>query len=259
MMRKISLFICLLLLLSLPSRITLAQESTFGELGVYVQLVSFKVKPEHSARWENAVARIAQSAKTSRLKYDWLMYREGDFRYRMILFSDGLADITTFDSFVKAFAGTAGEKLFTQALADMKSTEFEVLENSIIQQVYAWGTVRRMSAETHPLARVVVYWIKPGKEKEYDSLIKEYVSLLKKIEYPYPFEGFQFSLFSTGKYQMATFPDSWSKFHGENRLETIAQKKGASKQLSDIQKRLSEILIRSSQFDLEYMPDLSKE
>ena len=58
-----------------------------------------------------------------------------------------LRTITTFDSFVKAFAGTAGEKLFTQALADMKSTEFEVLDNSIIQQVYAWGTVRRMSAE----------------------------------------------------------------------------------------------------------------
>ena len=76
MMRKTVLFICLLLLLCLPSQMTLAQESTFGKLGVYVQVVSFRVKPEHSARWENAVARITEAAKTSRLKYDWLTYRK---------------------------------------------------------------------------------------------------------------------------------------------------------------------------------------
>lgn len=259
MKRRLIFFLLLLLPLGLHSYRVAAEEPNQDAAGVYTQRVAIRVKPEDAERWENAVSRIAQAADKSRLpgKHHWLMYREGPFQYHLILFSDGFADIDTLESFAIAFAKTEGEGLFKQAIEDIKSTQFEVLSIGVRQQVYSWSTVRSISTDTHPLARAVDYWVRPGSEKEFDTVMREYVSLLKRIHYPYPVEGFRWRLFAPGMYSVVTFPDDWSKFHGENRLELVARKKGAYEQLMENRRRLAAILIRYSQFDLDFASDLS--
>lgn len=252
----------LLLLLFLPLGVASfagPEEGNQNDFGTYTQRLSITVKPEDAERWEGAVRHIVQAAGKSQLpaKHHWLMYREGPFRYRLILFSDGFADIDTLESFAAGFAKTEGEGLFRQAIEELKPTQFEVLDIGVRQQVYSWSTVRSMNTDTHPLARVIDYWIRPGSRDEFDTVMREYAALLKRIEYPYPVEGFRWRLFAPGMYSVVTFPDDWSKFHGENRLELLARKKGAFEQLLEIRRRLAATLIRHSQFDLDFASELS--
>jgi hypothetical protein len=234
-------------------------EKQVSEEGIFVQVVRLRVDANDVAKWENAVKKIREAAGKSRLskKLDWLLYRETPANYLIITFSDSLADILTTKSFPAYFSGKESEEIFKNALKELNQTRFVILENNITQQMTALSTVREMSTKTHPMGRLTDYWVKPGKDSEFISIMQDYFKLLKKIEYPYPIEGFRYALFAPGKYQIVTFPDSWAGFFGENDLEILARKKKALKQLSDIKRRLSATLIKSSEIDISFARELS--
>lgn len=236
----------------------LASAEVKADGGAYVRSVSIRVSPGDAERWEQAVRMIADAARKARSSdHDWLLYRAGPFRYWLILFSEGLSDIVTEESFSAAFAGTEGEALFARGVEQLLSTRFEVIRDVVTQQLYSWSTVRSMSTATHPLARVAEYWVRPDSVQQFDRAVQDYVAFLKKIRYPYPVEGFRLRLGAPGRYRLVTFPDDWSKFFGENRVEEIAAKHGATEELQSARKALAATLEKVEEHHLDFVSELS--
>ncbi len=123
--------------------------------------------------------------------------------------------------------------------------------------LYSWSTVRGMSTATHPLVRVAEYWVKPSRVRQFDRAVRDYVALLKRIDYPYPVEGFLWRVGAPGRNLVVTFPDDWSKFFGENRAEEIAAKHGATEELQSARKALAATLEKVEEHYLDFVPELS--
>lgn len=257
-MKKLSI-IAFLILAMISVAASQTDKKQDSDKGVFVQLVKVRVNPGDIEKWEIAIGKLARAAEKSRVpeKVDWLLYRETPTNYHIVLISDSLAEMVTTGSFPTFFTGEESEKLFADGMKELLKTEFEILENVITQQFYSLGTVRSMTTETHPLGRSVNYWVKPDKEAEFVAALQEYASFLKEIKYPYPVEGFRYALFSPGRYMVVTFPDDWTKFFGENDLETLVKKKNALNKLSEIKRRINATVIRMSVDHISFAPELS--
>ncbi|MCH7848680.1 MAG: hypothetical protein IIB53_10000 [Planctomycetes bacterium] len=229
------------------------------EFGVYVQALEITVEPEDVDRFENAVGTIAREAATSDIgeDHEWILYRAGLHRYWAILFSEKLQDFDTMESLRQAFAGTASEVRFQTAVDELLETRFLVESQVITQMVNPWSTVEGMSTATHPKARVVKYAVKPNRHDEFDAAIRDYVRLLKEIEYPYPIEGFRWQFGRPGENWLVTFPDNWSDFHGVNDLDTIARQHDAHERLQVIRSRIDNAVRATTQHDLDFVASLS--
>ena len=161
------------------------------------------------------------------------------------------------ESLRQAFAGTASEVRFQTAVDELLETRFLVESQVITQMVNPWSTVEGMSTATHPKARVVKYAVKPNRHDEFDAAIRDYVRLLKEIEYPYPIEGFRWQFGRPGENWLVTFPDNWSDFHGVNDLDTIARQHDAHERLQVIRSRIDNAVRATTQHDLDFVASLS--
>ncbi len=227
--------------------------------GVYVRLLDVLVAPEDSRLWEAAVEEIAHAARLSELDSccDWLLYRQGAYRYRVIFFSDGLSDLVTPEIFANAFIGTPGEKAYLEAVVQLKTTQYEVVDDVVHQIVGAWSTVDAMSTDTHPKGRLTKYWVRPGEEDAFDAAMQAYMALLKEVKYPYPVEGFQWRVGSPGVNYIAVFPDSWTGFFGEHDVHLVVDRHNRRPDYDALLRQIANTVYRVEQQDIDFEPRLS--
>lgn len=255
--------ICLLLVLLAFGMVTYASaqdESVGGEgSGVYVRLVTIEVDPADAPDWEATVQRIARAARQSNLESccDWLLYREGPYRYRAVFFSEGFADLDTPESFGRAFAGTPGEAAFREGVRRIQTTRYEVTEDVVHQMVAGWSTVEGMSTATHPKARITKYWVRPGAEKAFDKAMREQAKLLKAVKYPYPVEGFRWRLGSPNVNYVNVFPDAWAGFFGENSIRAVLRRHDREAEYDALLKRIAATVLRMEHHYIDYASSLS--
>ncbi|MGE0555226.1 MAG: hypothetical protein AB7R55_17490 [Gemmatimonadales bacterium] len=227
--------------------------------GVYVRLLDVRVEPSDAAVWEAAVEGVARAARVSQLEAccAWLLYREGPYRYRVVLFSDGLADLDTPESFAEAFAGTPGEALFRASVQRLQRTRYEVVEDLIHQMVRGWSTVDEMSTASHPKGRLTKYWVRPGADAAFDAAMREYAALLTAVGYPYPVEGFRWRVGSPSVNYVVVFPDAWSGFLGENGIRPTLERHGRAADYDALLMRIAATVSRVEYHDIDYDPALS--
>ncbi len=238
-----------------------AQEKSAGEedSGVYVRLLTIEVDPADAEEWEIAVQRIAGAARQSDLESccDWLLYREGPYRYHAVFFSEGLADLDTPESFGRAFAGTPGEAAFREGVRGLQATRYEVTADVVHQMVAGWSTVEGISTATHPKARLTRYWVRPGAEEAFDAAMREHAKLLKAVEYPYPVEGFHWRLGSPNVNYVNVFPDAWAGFFGENDIRAVLRRHDREAEYDALLKRIAATVLRLEHHDIDYASSLS--
>ncbi len=227
-------------------------------LSIFVREVAIKVEPEDANKWEKAMQKMVEAyVKTGSDKLEWLLYRSQPNEFWIIMFGDSLEDVPDEEEINNAFIGTQGEPEYKEALELFAQTEFEVTRDIVCQQDEYWGTVKAMSTKTHPKARVVDYWVKPGSETEFDNIQQQYVALLQKMNYPYPVEGFRPRIGAPRVSQVVTFPDNWGNYLGINDLSEWVKKMNKQTELDEINNEMSRVIIKSSYHDLDFVKELS--
>jgi hypothetical protein len=227
--------------------------------GVYVRLLDIRVEPDDAMEWEAAVEAIAGAARESSAEFccDWLLYRQGSFRYRVVFFSDGLGDLVTPEVFANAIAGTPGEDSFRKAVQQLQATRYEVVDDVVHQKIQAWSTVEEMSTATHPKGHLTKYWVRPGAEKAFDAAMRDQTALLKDVAYPYPLEGFQWRVGSPGVNYVVIFPDAWPAFLGEHAVRAVMQRRGREADYQALLDRIAATVYRVEQQDIDFDASLS--
>ena len=230
-----------------------------SDSGVHVRLVTVDVDPTDALSWEEAVQRIADAARKSNVEHccDWLLYRQGLYRYHAVFFSKGFADLDTPTSFSHAFAGTPGEQAFRQGVRQLQTTRYEVAGDTVHEMVAAWSTVEGMSTATHPRARMTKYWVRPGAERAFDAAMREHAKLLQVVKYPYPVEGFRWRLGSPNANYINIFPDTWARFFGENDVRALLRRHEREAEYDALQERIAATVLRVEQHDIDFVASLS--
>ena len=249
--------LCLVVVVLLSSQASLpgAQSNE----GVYTRTLEIVVQPSDVPAWEAAMASLAKAARRMEIeeKSDWLVYRSGTAKYWIVVNRGTLLKAVTPERFVSAFAGVGQEPSFKTAIASLQTTHFVVTMDTLWQHLYEWSTVKSMSTATHPLAVVTEYSVRPADVDRFDAAMREYVSFLKRIEYPYPVEGFEWRLGRPGRYWSVTFPDTWVSYYGDGALERFSDQKNVGNELVRLRKRLSSTTQSVSETYLTFAPELS--
>ncbi len=234
------------------------KEKERERLSIYVREVALRVAPGDALKWEEAMQKMVEAyVKTNTAELEWLLYRSKPNEYWIIMFGDSLEDIPDEEDINYAFTGTPGETEYKEALELFAQTEFEIIRDIICQQDDFWGTVKAMSTKTHPKARVIDYWIKPGSETEFDKIQQKYVALLQSMNYPYPVEGFRPRIGAPRVSQVVTFPDNWENYFGINDLSGWAKKLHMEEELNEINVEISQVIMRSTYHVLDFVKEFS--
>ena len=254
-MKYVIFLVIFLFVINIKSQDLLNDQS---RLGVFVREIVFKVAPSDAQNWEIAMRKIAEAAKDSKSdELDWLCYSNGSFEYWIVLFADSLKDIPTEFSIVEAFQGKETEIKFNKAIDDLLKTNFEITRDIICQQDQMWSSVSMMNTDTHPKALVTDYWIKPGNEMIFDIIQKDYIKLLKEINYPYPIESFRPIFGAPRVYQVVTFPDNWSSYYGVNNLTDLVKKANREAEYDHILFQLSQIILGQNRHKIDFDKTMS--
>ena len=236
-----------------------AQNETRNDnLDIYIRETVFKVNPADTSRWEKAVRTLTEIYKTSHQdNFFWLLYREDSFNYWLILFADSLSGIPDESEFYNLLNQTKFEQSYKEAINLLLETDFEIVRDMVLQQDNFLGSVKTMNTTTNPKALVTDYTIKPAYEKNFNTLQKKYIALLKEINYPYPIEGFQPRIGAPRVTQIVIFPDNWESFYGSYDLMRIAESSLRYTEIKDILKQQAAMLLKKEEHRIDFVSDLS--
>ena len=226
--------------------------------GVFIRLVTIDVDSVSIPEWTSAVRLLARAKREHNPDgcCEWLMYREGAHRFHVILQSDSMGDVAEPEDLLEAFAGTDGEVVFRDGLRRLQATRYVVSADVLHQMDFRWSTVTEMDVETNPKASLTRYWVRSGRESDFDEAVSSYVRFLEEIEYPYPVEGFRWRIGSPGMNYLVVFPDAWEGFL-EWTVEKAAHSRGRDGEYRSLLAGIARTVSREENHRLDYVPDMS--
>lgn len=177
--------------------------------GTLVRHRRVRLAPYHTQDFEAVLRACVAGAEEDGSAAGWLCYRESPGRYWLVTFAseDGeLEEPPGLEGFVETFA--------PEALDDLRALELEVEWEWELQQAEDWSTVREMSTDTHPKARMMLREVRPGREAEFAAALTARTAFLAEHGYPLPIEGFVMRRGDASLAVQVVFPRDWSSFHG---------------------------------------------
>ena len=227
--------------------------------GVFTRTLEIEVHPADVPIWEAAVATIAEAIREieSDVRLHWLVYRSGTAKYFVVVNRFDLEEVVTLENLKEVMSDVPDDSSFKSALTSLQSTNFTVIKDVLWHQQIELSTVASMTTDSHPLAVVTEYSMKPEKRADFDGAMREYVSFLKRIEYVYPVEGFHWLLGRPGRFMSVTFPDTWVDYYSREAIDKFVVKKGLSAELSDVRQRLLDTTQSVVETYLTFAPELS--
>ena len=227
--------------------------------GVLTRTLEIEVHPADVQIWEAAVATIAEviSNIESDVRLHWLVYRSGTAKYFVVVNRFDLDEAVTLENLYGVIREFPEDSSLKSALTSLQTTNFTVVKDVLWHQHVELSTVPSMSTESHPLAVVTEYSMKPENSGDFDVLMLEYVSFLKHIEYVYPVEGFHWLLGRPGRFMSVTFPDTWVNYYSRDAVERVVAEKGLGAELADIRQRLLATTQSVVETHLIFAPELS--
>jgi len=148
------------LLVPLTSCQTTANAAQYEGDGAFVQHLRLRFAPADTKPFEALMENCVAVASEAELgdAFTWLCYRESPGRYWIISFGEARdafpvpGQLDEFVDMIKERATPDGAGELTDQLAAL---EYETEWLQLLHQKSAWCTVERMSATTHPKARVM--------------------------------------------------------------------------------------------------------
>ncbi|NIM50604.1 MAG: hypothetical protein GTN62_09770 [Gemmatimonadales bacterium] len=229
-----------------------------GEGSGLAQVMTFKVEPDDYFTFQAAVEKIAQAAQEANLSrdYAWLFWSDM-LNFTLVYPVKSMAYFDDPDQWVRQFQGTDGEKTLNEAFQAMMSIDDRIVSNEVIEHVRESSYPAPDGVQQLAWAEVGEYWIKSGKEEEFDALTGEFLAFLKRIGYRYEISANRVRLGDVGRRLFVTFYDDRSNFFGPNSIESLMAEKGGAEEWQDIVTRFMDLITDAKVTHLAYRPEMS--
>ncbi len=245
-----------LLLGALASPGIAAAQAGPPERGQLVEVSTFSVDPAQAPAFEAAVMKVVKAAKEAKVKSAWHFWTEG-WQYHLVYPVPNMAYFDDPMAFEKQFEGTPGQATLEQAFGDMETVGTRVTLTEVAETVPGWGH-RPAAPPTNPsFGHINEFWIKPGKDRAFDAVVKEFMAFFKEVGYGYEVLGHRVHFGATGRAVFVTFVDNLENFYGSKSLPRLIQQKKADQKWQALLARLAAVIDRSDESTIMYRPDLS--
>jgi hypothetical protein len=233
-----------------------AQES--AQPRVLFEILTWKVEPADAPAFEAAVRKIVAAATEAKLSrsYGWFFYNEL-YDYTLVYPVKNMAYFDDPQQWERQFQGTPGEKMLGEAFQAFGDLRYRIVEHEVLEEVADWSYAPASPPAQAPWAHVDNFWVKPGKEQQFDALTKEFVQFVKENGYAYAVDGHRVHFGDQQKTVFVTFFDSKDAFYGRNGLDALVTRKKVQEKWADMIRRLSLVVSDIEHFDSRYRPDLS--
>ncbi len=179
MKRKISIFLMVGFVVSLCALTTLAQTEEQKDQLLFVNEIT--VKPSMVKEFEACLKEFVALRTQHKHPYSHMAYSLNDFHYILVFPLENYADITSWDK-ARNELGEKMEKEQWQALVKRRVNSYEYYLSSMVYLVpelsYTPENPRLKSGEGNFIFWDI-YYLYPGKEKEFEEILKKWMSLCK--------------------------------------------------------------------------------
>lgn len=233
-----------------------AQES--AEDRPLVEILTWKVEPADAPAFEAAVRKIVAAANEAKLSrsYGWFFYNEL-FDYTLVYPIEKMAYFDDPQVWERQFKGTPGEKTLGEAFKAFDDIRSRIVAHEVFEGIEDWGYTPASPIAGRPWAHVDNFWVKPGKQDEFDALSKEFVQFTKQNGYAYEVSGHRVHFGDSGRFVFVTHFDSRQAFYGPNSWDALIARKKVQEKWADMLRRLALTISDAEHFDSQYRPDLS--
>jgi hypothetical protein len=230
-----------------------------AEGGVLIQAIAWEVNPADAGKWLEGIQQIVAAAKQANLSSDfgWHCWQEDICRYRLIYPVANMAYFDDPQQWMRQFEGTSGQPTLTKAFEMLNAVGSTTLSEMVLEHVPAWSRETAMDMTTLPHAHVDEIWLRAGTEQEFDAVMKEVVAFLGEVGYVYPVHGYRPRLGGTGEHFIVTFFDTRADYYGEQELERLVEKKGATEKWQSLLAQFSSLATRAHHYDSNHQPNMS--
>lgn len=243
-MSRTVLAVALLLVAALPYT-AVAQEASPG--GQKLHVATYRVLPADAARFEAATEKLAAAAREIEMDpgYGWFYWNDG-FDYTLVYPFENMAYWDDPEEWARQFQGTPVEASVNELFAEFGSISSEATALEITETVPNWSYLLEEAGASEQSAFIEIseYWIKPGKEMEWDALAQDFVALLAAVDYPYPTIGYRVLFGGAARMIYVTLYDSKVAFYGVNSLDRLLEAKGQTAAMEDLIEKYVAIAVR---------------
>lgn len=224
--------------------------------GQLMELTTFNVEPSQAPAFEAAVKQVVKAATDAKAKSAWHFWTEG-WRYVLAYPVPNFAYFDDPLAFQKQFAGTPGEAGFQQAMQEMTALAVRVSSTELVESVPGWEYEPATAPQQFYFGQVHEFWVKPGKNEQFNALVKEIMAFFAEVGYSYEVIGHRVHFGDPGRAAFITLVDDMSEYYGAKSLERLAQQRGAAQKWQGLVGRLAALIDRSDDTSIRYRSDLS--
>jgi len=232
---------------------------TESDIAIRSQLTIVKVAADDLQVFESSLTTISSLAKKNELAetYDWLTYKTAPGQFLFITFSIGLNDLLTIESYKRQFSQSPDSLEFKKALDNLGACGIQVEDNHILEMILPWSTVSEISASVHPNATMSVFNIRPNSFEQFDQTMRDMVTLLKEVDYPFPLESNRGGLGAYGSVALVWFYNKTMTQNIYDDIEEWMMERDRLTAWSKYMKAIEEMKISRKDWHPRFQKDLS--
>jgi hypothetical protein len=250
----------LLLAMTLMATPVALQAQSEAERGQLWDVQIIKVRPDHMDEFMGTAAMVKEAAEAANLdaKYAWYMWMQ-DFE---VAIASPAPDMATFDdptAWMRAFAGTPGEAMVTQAMNTFNNEiAAQPGTREVWEHVGAWSFApAEPSFETPSYAERHDFWIKPGMAEAFDGVAKDIMAFFADMGGIYPINGYRIHFGDAGRVSFLVFNDGWGDFYGANSMEGALEATGKTAEWEALMTKLRDCITNSETSQMEHLAELT--
>jgi len=176
---KVSVILMVGFVVILCALTTLAQTEEQKDQLLFVN--EFTVKPSMVKKFEACLKEFVALGTQHKHPYSHMAYSINDFHYILVFPLENYADITSWDKATDELGEKAGKEQW-QALGKRMENSYEYYHSSMVYLIPELSYTPenpRLKPEEGNFIFWDIYYLYPGKEKEFKEIIKKWISLCK--------------------------------------------------------------------------------
>jgi hypothetical protein len=215
----------------------------------YTSIGAWEVPIAHSARFEEGTRGIVDAAQKAKLKHAWGTW-QNDNTYAFVADMQKIGELDDPMRLMRQFDNTPGQALLVQAFQKFNGLHLRE-EIEVLQFVPEWSyTPANLTQQPPAWVEVFEYWQVAGSDDQFDKIVKDMMSFLKTVNYPFMVLGNRTPVGRRRSQFVVVFDDP-AKFAAEQaRLERNAQYQALGQ-------RLMAVIFDMQTSRWRYRPELS--
>lgn len=236
----------------------LAQEEQEYQRGELVEVFTWEIQPDQAMAFEAAVEKIVEAAKVADLAdYKWSFWNDV-YTYTLVYPVGNFAYFDDPEQWMRPIMGTPGEEMLTEAFAAFDDINSRVVAQEIAEHKMDWSYEPEAAEMMEPgYVHVDEFWVRGGKDDEFDEVVKEFMAFFKEMGYAYSVYGHEMHFGDAGRAVFVTTIDDLGAYYGPKGIEVAIEANDAGERWEELLGKLAGVVNRHSHGNMAFMPNMT--